>query len=184
MTSFEFTDKTMRQRRNLLVIATLIIAIKFFDITITNVSISGVDLKGLTTNVVIIVLAGTLFYLATAYANGFYEEYNYWIFQKFDDLEESMDEIDPVGEMRIPILTTENQTRQFGEKIRLLQKQISTDTNLMGENELQIQQLEDLKDQYSVDKNSLKSISSYRILVFDIIIPSLLLFISITMSLT
>ena len=83
MTSFEFTDKTMRQRRNLLVIATLIIAIKFFDITITNVSISGVDLKGLTTNVVIIVLAGTLFYLATAYANGFYEEYNYWIFQKF-----------------------------------------------------------------------------------------------------
>ena len=78
MILFELSDRTMRQRRNMLVVSSLIIAIGYFDIDISKVSTSGMELDGLTTEVVVVSLGFIMGYLAAAYTVAYREELGIW----------------------------------------------------------------------------------------------------------
>ena len=78
MPRIEFSEMTNRLHRNLVATAALIIAMKLFDLRIEKAGTLGVEVKNLTTNVLIIILVAILAYHCVAFAVRAFEEYRIW----------------------------------------------------------------------------------------------------------
>ena len=78
MERIQFSDATNKLRRNLLLVAALIIALAGFDIKLTKASTSGIEFENITTNVVLAVLLALLIYHLVAFAIHAFEEYRHW----------------------------------------------------------------------------------------------------------
>lgn len=74
----EFSDTTIRLRRNLMAMSVLIISITFFDIEINRAVAQGVQFDGLTTDVILIILTSVMVYHVFAFVIHAYEEYRFW----------------------------------------------------------------------------------------------------------
>lgn len=78
MQRIEFSDTASRLRRNVMATATLIAAIVVFDIKVGKAAAQGMELDGLTTNVVLCILAAVMAYHVVAFIIRAYEEYLFW----------------------------------------------------------------------------------------------------------
>lgn len=78
MQRIEFSEMTNRLHRNLMVSASLIVAITYFNIEIRKASNSGVDFENLTTRAVLLSLIAILIYHAGAFCIRAFEEYREW----------------------------------------------------------------------------------------------------------
>jgi hypothetical protein len=78
MQRIEFSELTNRLRRNLMAAAALIIAIVYFEIKVGRAATQGLELDGLTTDVVLWILVVVLLYHGVAFAVRAIEEYRHW----------------------------------------------------------------------------------------------------------
>jgi hypothetical protein len=78
MKRIEFSEHTNRLHRNLMVAASLIIAISLFQIWVTKASAGGFELENVTTGVVMTLLLAVMIYHSVAFAIRAYEEFYEW----------------------------------------------------------------------------------------------------------
>jgi hypothetical protein len=74
----EFSELTNRTHRNLVAVAAAIIVIVFFDIKIDKATTLGMEVTGLTTGVLLWILAAMLLYHTVAFAMRAIEEFRAW----------------------------------------------------------------------------------------------------------
>lgn len=78
MQRIEFSEMTNRLHRNLMVSASLIIVITYFNIEIRKASNSGVDFENFTTRAILVSLIAILIYHTGAFCIRAFEEYREW----------------------------------------------------------------------------------------------------------
>lgn len=78
MKRIEFSDMTYRLRRNLMATAAILIAIVYFDIKVGRIAAQGIEIKGLTIEIIISILISVLFYHLIAFGIRAFEEYRHW----------------------------------------------------------------------------------------------------------
>lgn len=78
MERIQFSEMTNRLRRNLMAASFLIIGIAGFNIEVGNATASGMELKNLTTEVVLVTLLTFLIYHAIAFMIRAFEEFRLW----------------------------------------------------------------------------------------------------------
>jgi hypothetical protein len=78
MERIEFSELTNRMHRNLVAVAAAIIVLVFFDIKIEKATTLGMEVKGLTTRVLLYILVAILLYHSVAFAMRAIEEFRAW----------------------------------------------------------------------------------------------------------